>query len=330
MRVVVGMSGGIDSSITAYLLKKSGYDVIGLTFRFWECGFEGNDKSCCGIDAVEQAKSVAGILKIPHYVLDVRDSFEENVFKKSWSLYAQNKTPNPCAICNRFVKFPHLLRYADLLKAEYISTGHYAISENGCLYRGADPKKDQSYFLYSLKNLERIIFPLGEITKTEVRSIAKEIGLPNAQRKESQDLCFGVKNFPEMLCKRYGDIDFCGKVITKDNKILGENKVYNYTIGQKTYGNYVVELNKDIIVDKSPRPVKKIVVSDLNFISKFRQAIEIQTRYRQKAVPALAKLNGDKAEITFLDLQHSVAPGQIAVFYYCDEVIGGGTIEEIE
>lgn len=154
MRVVVGLSGGVDSSVASYLLKKEGHEVIGLTFQFQSCGKD---------DAVQQARAVADKLNFPHYIIDVRKDFEEGVLKNSWNLYSNSRTPNPCAFCNQFVKFPSLLKYAGIVNADYVATGHYAISDNG-LYRGKDGSKDQSYFLYSLKDVDRIKFPLGSNT----------------------------------------------------------------------------------------------------------------------------------------------------------------------
>lgn len=329
MKVIVALSGGIDSSVASYLLKQEGYEIIGLTFKFWNC----NDDIgvCCGSDAVVQARNVAGKIGFPHYVISVEDQFNQNVLKNSWELFSQNRTPNPCAFCNQFVKFPTLFKYANELGADFVATGHYAISNNG-LFRGKDTTKDQSYFLYSIVDLGKVKFPLGSYTKKEVREIAEKIGLSNAKRKESQDLCFNVDNFPEMLKYRFNGKDMCGNIV-KNNKVIGQHSgTYNFTIGQRkgALGNYVIGIkDNDVLVGEKQCVTSKIEVSGINWLADFQEDVLVQTRYRQTAQPAKLEKNNDSVIVSFISPQYSIAPGQIAVFYSDNKVIGGGIINEV-
>ena len=261
MRVCVGMSGGVDSSVAAYLLKQQGYDVIGLTFRGWpqDCRSIEEDK-CCGPQAVADARMVAHSLDIPHYVIDEIDTFRREVMDYFAAEYKRGRTPNPCVICNEKVKFGSLLRKARALGAEAIATGHYArITEgrNGGRYelrKSCDPKKDQTYFLFSLnqEQLARSMFPLGDMTKEETRAVAKEIGLKTYGKEESQEVCFVPENdYRRFLRESANVVDAKGEIVRRDGKVLGQhNGIHNFTIGQREGLNlgglprplYVIEL----------------------------------------------------------------------------------------
>lgn len=335
-RIILAMSGGVDSSVAAHLLKKRGFEVIGLTLRFWDCGKEEGMKKCCGLDATSQAKAVASELNVPHYLIDAHKEFDENVLKRSWNYYKENKTPNPCAFCNQYIKFPILFKYANSLGVDFVATGHYAISNNGCLYRAMDYLKDQSYFLYDLRKdqLNKIIFPLGEYTKPEVREIAKKLNLPNASRKESQDLCFDTSNqsFAEMLRKRYDGESKSGDIVNRNGEPIGShNGTYNFTIGQRRGLGlrdkpYVIGLeNNSVIVDTNPKLFYRILLSPFHITLPVPLKFRIQTRYRQE--PAEGWLESANV-IRFRTPQYSIASGQVAVLYDDDKVVGGGIIQE--
>lgn len=326
MRVIVGLSGGVDSAVAAALLVYKGGTVEGVTFRF---------NNCCD-DGIEQAIVVSKFLDIKHHIVDVRDRFNDAVLRGSWKLLSENKTPNPCAICNQFVKFPSLFEQVDSCSTDMIATGHYAIVEHSSLYRGSDPNKDQSYFLYSLKNLNRIIFPLGNMTKSDVRDYANRIGLPNSNRKESQDLCFSSDGFQERLRQRFDGENKTGDIIYYDGinrrKISEHSGTYNFTIGQRrgAFGYYVTGFeNNNVIVSDKEREVESIIVSDVNWLSHPVSRALVQTRYRKTPSPATIWWNVDSVIIKFDKPQSSVSPGQIAVLYDENKVVAGGTIERI-
>lgn len=326
MRVVVGLSGGVDSAVAAALLVYRGSTVEGVTFRF---------NNCCD-DGIEQAMVVSKFLDIKHHIVDVRDRFNDAVLKGSWKLLSENRTPNPCAICNQFVKFPSLFGQISSCSTDMIATGHYATVEHSNLYRGTDPNKDQSYFLYSLKNLNKIIFPLGRMTKSEVRDYAKKIGLPNFDRKESQDLCFASDGFQERLRQNFGGESKAGNIVycdgTNRRKISEHLGTYNFTIGQRrgACGYYVTGFeNNDVIVSDNERETETIIVSDVNWLSHPTSRALVQTRYRKAPSPATVWWNVDSMIIKFDKPQKSVSPGQIAVLYDENKVVAGGTIERI-
>ncbi len=240
-RICVGMSGGVDSSVAAYLLKKEGYDVVGLTFRGWpqDCRSIEEDK-CCGPQAVTDARMVAHSLDIPYYVIDEIDTFRSEVMDYFAAEYKRGRTPNPCVICNEKVKFGSLLRKALALGADAIATGHYArITRNGRyeLRRARDDRKDQTYFLFSLnqEQLARAMFPIGEMTKEQTRTIAKEIGLKTFGKEESQEVCFVPENDYRKFLRESAQVaDTKGEIVTREGRVLGHhNGIHNFTVGQR-------------------------------------------------------------------------------------------------
>jgi len=352
-RVVVAMSGGVDSSTTAALLKEEGYNVIGVGMQIWDFSKTEEDifGSCCSPRDVMDARKVAERLHIPFYLLNCEKEFEREVIDYFVSEYLMGRTPNPCILCNQKIKFDYLLRKAKEFDAEKISTGHYAFIErdkNGyVLKRGRDRKKDQSYFLFNLsqKQLSSIILPLGKYTKKEVRKLADKFGIGVAEKIESQEICFiPDNNYPEFIKKRLPHkMIHEGDIITKDGRVLGMHKgLPFYTIGQRrglgigyTKPLYVVDidLKKNLLIVGESGDLfrKKLVAKDVNWNIpiKEREEIEAEVQIRYRHRPAKAKITSRKgglADVSFLTAQRAVTPGQAAVFYKRDVVIGGGWI----
>ncbi len=359
IKIAVAMSGGVDSSVAALILKESGYDVVGVTLRMWvdplseeKAGEEA--KACCSYESVMDAQKVAALLDIPHYVLNMRDEFYENIVCNFTSEYMRGRTPNPCVECNRTVKFSFLLQKARGLGINYIATGHYARikydQEKGYyqLLRGIDKHKDQSYMLYVLgqEELKATFFPLGEMTKQDIRKIADRANLKVAGKSESQEICFipdnDYRSFMERLCPetvRPGDI-----VSTSGKKLGRHQGIAFYTIGQRkglgiTYSEtlYVVDIdavNNRIVVGTEVETYSSgMVVEKINYISGIAPGeplqVKVKIRYRAPAVPAvLYPSKKDCARVVFQNKQKAVTPGQSAVFYDGEEVIGGGLIKK--
>ncbi len=345
-KVVVAMSGGVDSSVTAGLLLEEGYEVAGVSLRLWEGGRKG-PRNCS--DHVG-AKEVADILGIPHTLLDMRSEFHETVVKPFAQSYLQGRTPNPCVACNRDFKLGSLLKWAKKQGADYVATGHYArivhepFTGRSSLLRGTDRGKDQSYFLFSLsqEQLAHTLFPVGHLAKDEVRLRANRLGLSVADRPESQDICFGdykalVESFAE------GD-DLCGgEIVDRSGKVLGYHEgIHRLTIGQRkglglfaAHPLYVLEIDEDqrrVVVGKREElGCKGLAVHSVNWIEppeKEEISAEVQLRYRSPSVPCLVHPNGKgRCEILFQEVSPSVTPGQAAVLYRGDQVLGGGWIQ---
>jgi tRNA-uridine 2-sulfurtransferase len=360
-RVCVGMSGGVDSSVAAHLLKKQGYDVIGLTFRGWpqDCRSIEEDK-CCGPQAVADARMVAHSLDIPYYVIDETETFQREVMDYFAAEYQRGRTPNPCVICNEKVKFGSLLRKARALGAEMIATGHYArITPKEVLHRergenkdahyqlrkARDDKKDQTYFLFTLNRdqLESAMFPLGELTKTEVRAIAKEIGLKTYGKEESQEVCFVPENDYRRFLRESGVGDKQGDIVTRTGKVLGQHTgVHNFTIGQREGLNlgglkhplYVVAMDSAtnrVIVGESDELLRsKFEVSSCTWADDTpSEPLEVVVKPRHQHPGARAfvdALPGNRALVRLPEPQRAITPGQAAVFYRDDVVVGGGWI----
>ena len=350
-RVVVGMSGGVDSSVAAYLLKQHGYDVVGVTMKVWpqDCISRAEDK-CCGPQAIADARGVAHALGIPHYVVDEAVNFERTVIDYFTAEYRAGRTPNPCVMCNEKVKFGNLWEKAKAVGAEFIATGHYAIvehhSDHAVLRRGVDPRKDQSYFLFSLRQaqLQRALFPLGGMEKPEIRRIARELGLKTADKVDSQEICFVPGNdYKAFLRSHLEPKEFHpGRIRDKWGTDLGAHDgIEPFTIGQRKGlpgGNaaprYVIDIDPEtasiIVGDAEDLEVEEFELD--NAIWHLPQDVEpfeatVQIRYAHSGAAATVEtLPNGRARVRFEEAQRSVTPGQAAVCYRDDVVLGGGWI----
>jgi len=357
-KVVVGMSGGVDSSVAAAILKQKGYDVIGVTFKTWpktECGTSFG-RACCNLEAVTRARAVCEKLGIPYYVFDLSKEFKKEVIDYFSSQYLKGLTPNPCVLCNEKIKFGHLLRKARTFGAKLIATGHFAKvspdkkAKRFILKEGKDKAKDQSYFLFSLSQaqIKDAVFPLGDITKSKARSIAKKLGLVTFNTVSSQDICFiRDLDYAEYIKKETGIEVRPGDIVDMSGKVVGRHKgIIHYTIGQRrglgvahSEPLYVTNLdvghNKVIVGTKSDLMKKSIIVEKLNWISVTGIAkplkVSVKIRYGHKKAKALVtKTGADTVRVDFEEPQSSPTPGQAAVFYQKDIVVGGGWIREIK
>lgn len=349
------MSGGVDSSVAAAILKSQGYQVFGITMCFDIPLEAGNRPSCCGVDAIQDAKNVAQTLNIPHHVLSFGQDLNDKVIKYFIDEYRKGRTPNPCVRCNQYVKFGTLLKKVRLLGGDYLATGHYAKIQYSPLRRRFELKKsiqgskDQSYFLYRIKkeDLPFILFPLGGLVKSEVRGLAKKFGLRNAQKKESQDICFVTSgDYKEFLKKRAPEaLGPPGVIKDTLGNILGEHQGLGfYTIGQRDglrialgHPMYIYKMEKEtntIYVGSKEHLLSwGLSAKEVNFVSKDfpKKPIEVKVkiRYNQPEVRArLIPLKDGNVDVCFDKPQASVTPGQSVVFYRSDVVLGGGTIEK--
>jgi tRNA-specific 2-thiouridylase len=357
-RVVVAMSGGVDSSVAAALLLEQGFDVIGVTMDLFPLPIQdcGSSRSCCGRGAIADANRVAAQLKIPHYVINLKRSFERWVVVDFCEEYAKGRTPNPCIRCNQHIKFDVLWKSAKKMGADYLATGHHArilfdeISGRFLLKKGKDPQKDQSYFLYTMTQaqLARTLMPIGQLTKKEVREIAKSLELAVHQRPESQEICFiPDDDYARFLKQKIPDFFKPGQVVDVEDRILGQHSgILHFTVGQRKglgiaapHPLYVLEIhphNQKIVVGENKHLYKKrLVISRLNLIPRvdLSGAISVTAKIRYKHKEARAwfsPLDKDEAQLEFDTSQRAVTPGQSAVFYDEDFVLGGGIIERAE
>ena len=341
------MSGGVDSSVVAALLKEQGHEVIGVTMKLWE-GPNGEmpESGCCTASDSEDARKVASKLDIPYYVLDYTESFSKNVVNNFTQMYAQGLTPNPCVECNRSVKFDHFINQAKKLNCDKVATGHYAkiIKNNDKyeLHKADYLDKDQSYVLHMLKSsdLENITFPLGEISKPDVRQIAARIGLKTAFKKDSQDICFvGKKDYRSFVEKRI-DLTSPGEIFdTEGNKVGDHNGIHEFTVGQRKglpggYGTprYVTKINvqnKNVTIgEKKDLLVSSFIVEELSFVNDLEyKNLTIQTRYNSEDLPCeIKKLSDTKISVQLKEPAFGVAPGQFGVIYNGSKVVCGGRI----
>lgn len=354
-KIIVAMSGGVDSSVAAYLLKKNGYEVVGLSFELWDQRDIGKSSVCCSVETIQIAKEVAKKLNIEHYTVDVRDDFYRYVIENFCTSYAIGLTPNPCILCNKFIKFKFLLEKAKELGADLIATGHYARIEKSqkpaatrySLLKGVDQRKDQSYVLYTMtqEELSKTFFPLGDFKKDMIRAIAGELGITDAIRSESQEICFvGNGNYIDFIKNAAPDTLQPGPIVNMHNKIIGEHKgIAFYTVGQrKRLGlstlspTYVVEINRHhntIKVGSREDAFKKsFTVREINWISieSLSEPLKAKTKVRStmKEEPSIIIPDiNQRVIVEFERPQWAPAPGQSAVFYHDDLVIGGGVIE---
>lgn len=350
-RIVVAMSGGVDSSVSAALLKRQGYEVIGLTMCFNLAEKNDNKPSCCGLAGIEDARRVCQNLGIRHYVLNLNKDFYQEVIKNFYQEYLSGRTPNPCIRCNQFIKFGILLKKAINLGAQFMATGHYARivkSPSGYLLKKAkDRKKDQSYFLYGLTQtqLKYVIFPLGGLTKPKVRELAGDFGLKVATKQDSQEICFLPDGkYGDFIKAKGKDNIKPGNFVDKKGNILGLHQgVGFYTIGQRhglriaaEHPLYVTKIdvkhNRVSIGQREEVYKSEFIIKDTHFLGKFpKKKIEIKVRIRYNHKEALAVVypDKDKQKVVFKQPQFAVTPGQSAVFYDKDTVLGGGIIQKV-
>lgn len=354
-KVVIGMSGGVDSSVAAYLLKEQGYEVIGVTMQLWQesdSQIIEENADCCGLSAVDDARSVAEKLDIPYYVLNFKDTFKNCVIKPFVKEYLNARTPNPCILCNRYVKWEALLKRSRELGADYIATGHYARIkklENGryVIQNSVTAKKDQTYALYKLtqEQLSHTLMPVGDYYKDEIRKIAERLELNVAAKADSQDICFVPDNDYAAVIEREasGRIPPVGNFVTSDGKILGQHRgIIHYTVGQRKglnlamgYPVFVTGIRPDtdeVVIGKNEDVfTDNLICDDLNFmaVDDLNEPVEViaKIRYSHNGTPCtLKKLENGQAECIFHEPVRAVTPGQAVVFYQNDYVYGGGTI----
>ncbi|KEI10305.1 thiouridylase [Clostridium sp. K25] len=341
-KVAIGLSGGVDSSVAAYLLKEKGYDLIGITMKVSD------------VDVSEDAAKIAQKLDIPYHILDLRDEFKNHVIDNFAEEYLQGKTPNPCAMCNKYIKFGVLLQKAKELGADYIATGHYArVEEHNGRYlvlNAKDDKKDQTYMFYSLTQdvLKHILMPCGEYTKVQIREIARNLDLEVHDKKESMDICFIPDNdhgkyIQSLECK---DRIKPGNFVDKQGNILGKHKgLIYYTIGQRkglglSLGKpgFVVDIiperNEVVVGDESEIFNSGLIAKDINFIpfDSLENPMEVEAKIRYSTTKSKATIipfEEGKVKVVFEDKQRAITKGQRVVFYIQDMLVGGGTIEDI-
>ncbi|MCM8790421.1 MAG: tRNA 2-thiouridine(34) synthase MnmA [Candidatus Omnitrophica bacterium] len=355
-KIVVGMSGGVDSSLAAAILKKKGYDVIGMTFRMWpkeECG-NAAGRACCSLESIARARQVAFDLGIPYYVTDLSEDFKKDVIDYFCNEYLRGRTPNPCVVCNEKIKFGRMLEKATSLGASLIATGHYArigiekVTGKYLLREGKDKERDQSYFLFSLSQdqLRHTLFPLGGILKKEARRLAKKMRLKTYDAISSQDVCFtGGQGYAEYIKRRTGVEIRKGDIVDGDGKVLGSHKgIPFYTIGQRrglgiTHAEplYVVGLdidrNRIIVGTKKAVMKKRLVAENVKWIAidGIGKPMRVMAKIRynhKKARATVTSGGGDTVTVEFDEPQEAPTPGQAVVFYDKDVVLGGGWIRQ--
>lgn len=348
-RVVVAMSGGVDSAVAAALLQREGHEVIGITMRLWaqeDPGAPRYHRRCCSVEDIDDARAAADVLGIPHYVLNMERQFASDVVDYFVDEYRRGRTPNPCLPCNERIKFGSLLERARALDASALATGHYArIEANGSyrLLRATDPDKDQSYVLYGLgqRELASLRFPIGGLRKGEVRALARELGLLNAEKPDSADICFlPTEDYRDFIAERVpqatGDIvDATGEVLGRHEGVagftIGQRRGLGVAVGQRRFVTEIDPVSNVVTVGGEDDLLSsRIEVETPRWVAGEppARAFEagVQIRYRSPAAPAFVRLDGSIAEVRFQEPQRAVAPGQAAVFYRDDEVLGGGLI----
>ena len=353
-RVVVAMSGGVDSSVAAYLLKEEGHDVIGISLKVWDYDSKTNGKTCCSFRDIEDARRVCDKIGVPFYAFDYQKEFRQKVIDPFISEYLNGRTPNPCILCNQQIKFGQLAREAEKLGASFLATGHHARvvrDEKGIyhLLKGIDPQKDQSYVLYRLtqNELSRILFPVGDYTKAEIRKIALREQLPTAVKPESQDICFVAGgDHGDFIQRRIGErgetggvfVDIAGRVLGKHDGIhhftVGQRRGLGLSMGERTYVIRIEPETKRVVIgSRSDLGAAGLVARDVNWVQpdRFQTDAEygVKIRYQKNEIGSRIESaeTPDGVRVKFSEPYAAVTPGQAAVFYRGDEVIGGGRIE---
>ncbi|MDR7556382.1 MAG: tRNA 2-thiouridine(34) synthase MnmA [Armatimonadota bacterium] len=353
-RIAVAMSGGVDSAVAAALLVQAGYEVVGLTMDLWPAWVGAPDagsRTCCGVTAVEDARAAARVLGIRHYVLDLRQAFERAVVDYFCDEYARGRTPNPCVACNQEIKFRVLLDRVVALGCEALATGHYARvavdPDTGryLLLRAVDPAKDQSYVLYGLTQaqLARVRFPVGDYTKPQVRALARQLGLPVADKPDSQEICFvPAGHYGELVAARRPEAGRPGPIVDRTGRQVGMHRgIGRYTVGQRR--GVGVATGEPLYVLAVDAPANRLVVGPGNALAAAGirvgtvnwivpppppAAVTVRVRHAAAEVPATLHVREDgRVDVRFATPQRAVAPGQVAVFYDGVRVLGGGIIE---
>lgn len=356
-KVMLGMSGGVDSSVAAAVLLQEGFEVIGVTMQIWpdlDQDRKNSEGGCCSLSAVDDARRVADKLGIPYYVMNFKDIFEDKVINYFKEEYIKGRTPNPCIACNRHIKFEAMLQKAIGMGMDYISTGHYAKIEYDetlnrfLLKKSVTDKKDQTYALYTMtqEQLSRTVMPIGEFAKENVRDMAKDLGLTVASKPDSQEICFVEDNdYGRFICENTNHKVIPGDFVDTKGKFLGKHKgIIHYTIGQRkglgiAFGKPMfvvdidVEQNKIVLGDEKEVFSESLVACDLNFISidKLSEPLKVKSKIRysaKEAASTIYPLENGKVKVLFDAPQRAVTPGQSVVFYDEDVVVGGGVIEK--
>jgi tRNA-specific 2-thiouridylase len=347
-RVLVAMSGGVDSSVAAARLVEQGYDVVGATMKLFCYGDSVPDRPCCSLDSIEDARSVAHTLGIPHYVLNFEDRFNLHVIRNFVDEYSRGRTPIPCVRCNSFTKFRDLLAHADALDCRHIATGHYAVARDGALYRGRDPRKDQSYFLWGIDRavVARMLTPVGELSKQETRAYARRLGLVTADKKESVEICFVPDDDYAAVLERHLPPDAPalarGAVVTTSGEVIGEHDGFaRFTVGQRRglpggsrAPRYVVAIRpatREVVVGTAEElGGRRVDLEELNWLGEPLEAgaaCTVQLRYRAAAVPATVLAAGAVLQLALGEPVRAITPGQSGVLYGPGgRVLGGGVI----
>jgi tRNA-specific 2-thiouridylase len=358
--VVVAMSGGVDSAVTALIMRERGYRVVGMNLRLFSPGDpEHAVNPCCGIPAMDDARATCALIDVPFYAINMEVEFGEAVVNRFVDEYAAGRTPNPCLECNRHVKFRHLVHRAKMLGADCLATGHYARIEHAGpgsrephrLFRALDSRKDQSYVLHTVdqEQLDYIRFPLGGLTKPEVRALARAFGLPVADKAESQEICFvGKGSYADFVAKRRPDVTVPGEIVTRTGEVIGEHKgLVNHTVGQRkglgiarTEPLYVLNLdtsqNRLMVGSRADATASALTAESVSLIDGTwpDDVLECTAVVRYRGTPSeaqvrLGPVGSGEASVTFTGNGPIAAPGQAVVFYRGDEVIGGGTIARV-